>query len=95
MITCEHCGSTFEQRRKDQRFCQRKCKEANKASRTKQQRLERDRKRLGVDPKRYRNLNDPASVAAKFGFEAQQVKELCRAAADKGFTEENREEWDF
>jgi len=65
---CPVCGSAFERRRKDKVFCSRKCKQTAKDARRKPNRLARDRKREGRDPKLYRNLDDPASATAKFGF---------------------------
>ena len=74
---CDHCRSTFEPRRKDQRFCAPRCKNAAKQRRKRSdpewalRELNRNRKRTGADPKLYR-AKDPGSVAAKFGFQMRE-----------------------
>lgn len=72
--TCDHCGSNFEPRRKDQRFCSTRCRQRSKDAGRKDKRLAKDRERYGVDPRNYRKT-DPESVAAKYGFKA--VEEVC------------------
>lgn len=66
--SCPHCGSTFEPLRRNAKYCSPRCKQGAKDARRKPSRLARDRRRNGVRPTAYRT-NDPASVAAKFGFE--------------------------
>lgn len=70
-IPCEHCETTFDPPRRDAKYCSPKCKQAAKDQRRKTKRLERDRKRKGVEPKDYRKT-DPASVASRFGFSVHE-----------------------
>lgn len=68
LATCPTCASTFEQRRRDQRYCNTSCKRAAKDQRRKPKRLAGDRAREGRDPAKFRNLSDPLSVAARYGL---------------------------
>lgn len=70
--TCGHCHSAFEQRRRNQRYCSPKCKQAATDKRRRTKRLANDRAREGRSPARFRNLSDPTSVLAKFGLSPRE-----------------------
>lgn len=72
--TCAHCSGPMDGKRPQATYCSPKCAKAASDKRrrskpeVKAKRLANDRSKAGVTPDRYRNLDTPESVSAKFGF---------------------------